>query len=108
LWVLAAAIALVAATDSGGGQALPSAEQFSRRRIMSTVVIAPTVSPRAATIPADQIPDDPFHDSRLKFVGLALFLGTVATLLLLAAIYFGSLYGAPSWSAGSVPPPIVH
>ena len=75
---------------------------------MSTLVITPTVSPRAATVPADQIPDDPFHDSRLKFVGLVLFLFSVATVAALVAIYFGSLYGDPSWSAGSVPPPIAH
>jgi hypothetical protein len=75
---------------------------------MFALVIAPTVSPRAATVPPDQIPDDPFHDSRLKFVGLALFLGTLATLVVLIGIYFGSLYGAPSWSAASFPPPIVH
>ena len=62
----------------------------------------------AATVPAAQIPDDPFHDSHLKFVGIALFLFTVATLVALVAIYFGSLYGAPSWSAGSFPPPIAH
>jgi hypothetical protein len=71
-------------------------------------VIAPTVSPRAAFVPADQIPDDPFHDSRLKFVGLAIFLLTVATVAGLVAIYFGALYGTPSWSAGSVPLPIAH
>lgn len=75
---------------------------------MSTLVIAPTVSPRAATVPAAQIPDDPFHDSRLKFVGIALFVFSIATVAVLVAIYFGSLYGAPSWSAGSVPPPIAH
>ena len=75
---------------------------------MSTLVIAPIVSLRAATVPPDQIPDDPFHDSRLKFVGLALFVGTLAMLVVLIGIYFGSLYGAPSWSAASVPPPLVH
>jgi len=71
-------------------------------------VIAPTVSPRAAFVPADQIPDDPFHDSRLKFVGLAILLLSLATVAALVAIYFGSLYGAPSWSAGSFPSPIAH
>ena len=75
---------------------------------MATLVLSPVVAPRAATVPLDQIPDDPFHDAKLKFVGLALFLGTVATVLLLIAIYFGSLYGAPSWSAASFPPPIVY
>ena len=75
---------------------------------MSTLVIPPIVSPRASRVPADQIPEDPFHDWQLKFVGLALFLGTVATVVLIIAIYFGSLYGSPSWSAGSFPPPIAH
>jgi len=75
---------------------------------MSTLVLAPTVSARAATVPANRIPDDPFHDTRLKFVGLALFVLSVATIAALVAIYFGSLYGAPSWSAGSFPPPIAH
>jgi hypothetical protein len=75
---------------------------------MSTLVLAPTISPRAATVPAAQIPDDPFHDSRLKFVGIALFVFSVATVAVLVAIYFGSLYGAPSWSAASFPPPIAH
>jgi len=41
-------------------------------------------------------------------VGLALFVGSLATVILLIAIYAGSLYGAPSWSAASIPPPIVH
>jgi len=75
---------------------------------MSALVISPSVSPRAAAIPADQIPDDPFHDGSLKFVGLALFVGSLATVILLIAIHAGSLYGAPSWSAASIPPPIVH
>lgn len=75
---------------------------------MFALVITPTVAPRAATVPDALIPEDPFHDIRLKFVGLALFLGFAATALLLIAIYFGSLYGVPSWSAGSFPPPIAH
>ena len=75
---------------------------------MSTLVLAPTVSARAAAVPAHRIPDDPFHDTRLKFVGIALFVFSVATIAALVAIYFGSLYGAPSWSAASVPPPIAH
>ena len=75
---------------------------------MAALVIPPTVSPRAVLVPQDQIPDDPFHDWQLKFVGLALFIGTIATVVLLVAIYFGSLYGTPSWSAGSFPPPVAH
>ena len=75
---------------------------------MATLVMTPTVSPRAATVPPDQIPDDPFHDSRLKFVSIALFLLTIGTVAAFVAIYFGSLYGYPSWSAGSFPAPIAH
>jgi hypothetical protein len=66
------------------------------------------VAPCAAAVPPDQIPDDPFHDSRLKFVGLALLLGGLATCALIGLIYVGSLYGTPSWSASSFPAPIAY
>ena len=71
-------------------------------------VIAPAVAPAAQIIHDDQIPDDPFHDTRLKFVGLLLLLSILAGPVVLGAIFLGSSYGAPSWSAASVPPPIVH
>jgi hypothetical protein len=71
-------------------------------------VIAPTVAPAAELIPDDQIPDDPFHDARLKYVGLLLLLSILAGPVVLCAIFLGSSYGSPSWSAASVPPPIVQ
>ena len=71
-------------------------------------VISPVVAPAAATIPDEIVPDDPFHDPRLKYVGLLLLLTVLAGPAVLGAIYVGSSYGTPSWSAASVPPPISH
>lgn len=71
-------------------------------------VIAPTIAPAAATIPDEAIPDDPFHDAKMKWVGLLLVVTLLAGVFVLGAVYFGSSYGVPSWSAASVPPPIAH
>jgi len=71
-------------------------------------VIAPEVAPRAASIPEYLVPDDPFHDRKMKWVWISIALMLVAGVFVLSAIYLGSSYGAPSWSAASVPAPISH
>jgi len=71
-------------------------------------VIAPTVAPCSATVPDESIPNDAFHDARMKWVALALVIMVLAGFPVMTAIYVGSLYGTPSWSAASIPPPIAH
>lgn len=50
-------------------------------------VIAPEVAPRAALIPDELIPDDPFHDAKLKWVWLSLVLMAVAGVFVLSGVY---------------------
>lgn len=71
-------------------------------------VIAPVVAPASATIPDELIPEDPFHDPRMKYIGILLSVMLLAGVFVMTAIYFGSMYGAPSWSSASVPPAIAH
>jgi hypothetical protein len=71
-------------------------------------VLAPEVSSRAATIPDSLIPEDPFHDRRLKWVWVSFAVMLLAGVVVLSAVYLGSAYGVPSWSAASVPAPVSH
>jgi hypothetical protein len=71
---------------------------------MSTLVTSRAVPTLAARDPAD----DPFHDPLLIGIGVMFIVVTVVILALGGLYYWGALYGSPSWSANSFPPPIPH
>jgi len=70
----------------------------------STAVTSETVP--AAT--GGTATDDPFHDPLLIGIGIVFIVVALVIVALTGLFYWGAVYDAPSWSAHSFPPPIVH
>jgi hypothetical protein len=52
--------------------------------------------------------NDPFHDPVMLGIGIAVVVVTLAIMAMGGLYYWGVLYGTPSWSAHSFPPPVVY
>jgi hypothetical protein len=52
--------------------------------------------------------NDPFHDPMMLGIGITVVVVTLVILAMGGLYYWGVLYGTPSWSTHSFPPPVVY
>ena len=65
-------------------------------------------APIAPAGDAQGIDEDPFHDPLLYGIGIVAIILLVIGVALGGLMHWGVMYHAPSWSANSFPPPVVH
>lgn len=52
--------------------------------------------------------NDPFHDPLVLGIGVAVIVITLVIVAMAGVYYWGAMYGIPSWSNHSYPPPAIY